>query len=207
MAETHGKKRKLGTKGIVILASAAGLAVLLFYGILSELILSSLTQTETKPSPRATERTTPRTPTKLEPIPFERVVQQEVDRVIPSPVTVKIDGGMVKVVYSKKSIWNTTALLWDLARNTCKVCKILFEHPEVQSVWISVTTLFTDKDGLHESEEVAATIVFTRETASKVSWRKLQLDTVPMNAYHLVFDAADDYYLHPVVVRGLASEK
>ncbi|TET44286.1 hypothetical protein E3J62_10775 [candidate division TA06 bacterium] len=207
MGQTNGKKRKLGVKGIVILASIGGLVVFFVMVLPFVLILRSPIQVETKSPPRRTVETKPKRAPQPEPIPFERRVEQEVDRAIPGPVTVKVDGGMVKVVYSKKSIWNTTALLWDVARNTCKVCKILFEHPEVQSVWISVTTLFTDKDGLNQREEVAATIVFTRETASKVSWRKLQLDTVPMNAYHLVFDVADDYYLHPVVVRGLASEK
>jgi len=206
MGQTNGKKRKVGVKGIVILASVGGLVVFFVMVLPFVLILRSPIQVETKSPPRPTVETKPKTAPRPEPIPFERRVEQEVDRAIPGPVTVKVDGGMVKVVYSNKSVWNATHLVWDLARRTCKLCQTLFEHPEVKSVWISATTTFTDKYA-KESEEVAATLVFKRETAAKVSWKNMEIKTVPMNAYHLVFDVADDYYIHPAVVKELASEK
>lgn len=140
------------------------------------------------------------------PVSLEQRLREEIYRAISDPVTVIVYGRAVKVVYSKKSIWDTRHLVWDLAGTTCKTCKILFEHLEVQTVSTGVATEFTDKHGKKRSE-LAAMIVFTRETASKTDWRKLEIETVPMSAYRLVFDAADDYNLHPSVARDLAAER
>lgn len=139
------------------------------------------------------------------PMSVEQRLRGEIERAIPDPVTAIVDGGVVKVVYTKKSIWDTRHLVWDLARTTCKVCKMVFEHPEVESVSIGVATDFTDEHGEEKRSELAAMIVFTRETASKTDWEKLEIETVPMSAYHLVFDAADDYHVHPSVARDLAA--
>lgn len=140
------------------------------------------------------------------PVSLEQRLREEIDRAIPDPVTVIVDGGVVKVLYTKKSIWDTRHLVWDLARTTCKVCKMVFEHPEVDTASIGVATDFADEHGEKKPSELAAMIVFTRETASKTDWRKLEIETVPMSAYRLVFDAADNCYLHPVVKKGLATE-
>ena len=147
-----------------------------------------------------------RTPPQKAPVSLQQRLQQEIDKVVSDPVAVKVDTGVVKVAYSKKSIWDTRHLVWDLARTTCRVCKILFRHPEVQTVVTVVSTEFSDESG-KKSYEVAAMIMFKRETASNISWEKLEIETVPMSAYHLVFDVADDYYIHPAVARELASEK
>ena len=147
-----------------------------------------------------------RTPPQKAPMSFQQRLQQEIDKVVSDPVAVKVDTGVVKVAYSKKSIWDTRHLVWDLARTTCKVCKILFRHPEVQTVVTVVSTEFSDERG-EKRNEVAAMIMFKRETASKISWEKLEIETVPMSAYRLVFDAADNYHMHPAVIRGLETER